>query len=424
MNLKFTIQAGRVFVGTNEKTTVDDVSISISDGKIHRIEKKSTENQTKPSMDASDYIVLPGLIDLHVHLTLDGDGKQATISSNLFQTKEFQTLKAAKHASTTAAAGFTTVRDLGASGAQVIALRDAIESGMFSGPRIFAAGIPLSETGGHADNYVWPGRICDGADDVRKAVREQIRMGADCIKICASAGGGGGSMRENPNHSEFSVSEISVAVEEAHAKYKKVAAHAHSTAGMINAALSGVDTIEHGLFMTNESATILKKQNCTLVPTMSAPIMVLKAGVSGGAAEWHVKRVEKYLDMHANSVSLAKKTGIPIAFGTDVGTTSNFHGTNAKEFGFLVEKGGLSAGEALLAATGNAAKALGMEQYFGSIETGKFADFTIVKHDPLDDIKTLEDPSNIVAVMKEGKLLKCIDSSLRSDETEVEHESI
>jgi imidazolonepropionase-like amidohydrolase len=403
------------FPGTDSSTVYQDVYIETRDSRIVKIYKKGEVPRDLPSdveIDATNYFVLPGLTDLHVHLTHNGESRQSTYASP--KSSEYQTLTALKNSMKSLEAGFTTLRDAGATGAQVIALRDAIENKVVRGPRIFAAGIPIGATGGHADGLSFRGRICDGPDEVRKGVREQIKMGADLIKLMASQGGGGGSPRENPNEPELTIAEISTAVEEAHSRHRKVAAHAHSTIGIKNAIRGGVDTIEHGLFMDSEACALMNERETILVPTMSAPIMVAKAGQKMGDSDWHVKRVLSYLDIHGKSVRLAKEAGIPIGFGTDSGTVSNFHGENAKEFGFLVSSGGLSEGEALYASTGVAATALGLQSELGTIGEGRFADLIFVKGNPLEKIESITDPANIRMVMKEGRIEKCLDPKLWS----------
>ena len=405
------IISGVLFLGTDTKSALHNASILVSNGKIRKVAsgRLAEEDQrgVTREIDARNYTVLPGLTDLHVHLSSTAE---ANYLLSAYETTEYAAVRAQHYALKTLEAGFTTVRDAGASGPQIIALRDAINNGFAEGPRIYAAGKVLSETGGHADSPFPKGRICDGVDDCRKATREQIKMGADFIKICTS--GGGMSRGDDPNEPQLTISEVSAIVEEAHVKHKRVAAHAQSNKGIRNAVLADVDTIEHALYLDPETCEMIKQKGSIIVPTMVSPIMTSRNGLKAGIPEWAVRKTTAALEPHQKSLRMAKEMGVKIGFGTDAGTPFNFHGSNALEFGFLIERGNLTNGEALFAATGLAAQALGADKKFGTVVEGKLADLIVVKGDPTKDVKCLEDPNNVKMVIKEGTIMKDTEKSL------------
>jgi imidazolonepropionase-like amidohydrolase len=220
------------------------------------------------------------------------------------------------------------------------------------------------------------------------------------------------SSQDDPNEPQFTVEEISAIVEEAHFKHRKVAAHAQANIGIRNAVKCGVDTIEHALNLDEETCREMIAKQTIIVPTMVSPLMTSTYGASAGVPEWAVRKTTEALEPHKRSVSMAKRMGVKIGFGTDGGTPFNYHGANAKEFKIMVERGGLSEGEALLAATGIAAEALGKKKMMGSLEAGKVADIVVVKGDPLANIACLEDPANIVLVLKDGKVEKKTESRI------------
>ena len=399
------LKTGPAFLGTGVNGFVDKSSILIKGGKFEQIYAGRAPHDSNldihQEIDLENYYVVPGLIDLHVHLCMSGE---ADFARKILETPDYETMKAYSNAKKALNAGFTTLRDAGSSGYQVVALRDSISNGLVEGPRIFAAGKILTETGGHADTPFLRGRICDGKDEVRKAVREQVKNGVDFIKITCS--GGGMSPQDNPKHSQFSPEEISAAVVEAHSKDRKVAAHAQSNTGIRNSVISGIDTIEHALYLDREACDLIIERGCTIVPTMISPVMTAKNGRGNGVPDWAIEKTDIAIDAHKVSVTLAHDLGVKIGFGTDAGTPFNYHGSNANEFEMLVDSGGLTPEEALYSATGIAAEALDKKDILGTITKGAFADLVVVKGDPSSDIRCLKSPENIKLVIKEGKIIK------------------
>ncbi|MDG6994696.1 MAG: amidohydrolase family protein [Nitrososphaerota archaeon] len=409
---KLVIKAGRLFTGNSPSEVIDDATIVVEGGKVKAVYRKDeSEAQTGIlELDARNYFVMPGLIDVHVHLLFPGN---PDLSASMVEQPEYQTIRAQYHASKTLDAGFTTVRDLGASGYEIIALRDAISQRIARGPRIFAAGRILTETGGHGDTPYFKGRVCDGAADCVRATREQIKMTADVIKICVS--GGGLSPQDDPRDSQFTREEIAAIATEAHSKRRKVAAHTQSDVGTRNALASGVDTIEHGVRLDEEICKTMIANGNVLVPTMSAPeLMVRNQKEEGGLPDWAVRKVGEAIDLHRKSVRLAHDLGVNVALGTDAGTPFNHHGANAGELALLTSFGGFTNGEALYSATHIGAIAVGREDALGSLSEGKSADIIAVKGDPFQDIGSVAVPDNVRLVIKEGNVEKNLDTSFTS----------
>ncbi len=410
------VKAGSLFQGTDATSVINEVSILIVDGEIQAIYPKGEMKETSVDreIDARNHFVMPGMVDLHVHLTASGE---ANYISRMLESVEYSVLQAQHNATKTLEAGFTTVRDVGSKNYGVIALKNAIKNGITRGPRILAAGKALTETGGHGDTpYFFQnipysnGRVCDGVDEVRKAVREQIKMGADLIKIHSS--GGHGSPQDDPNQPQFTLEEISNIVSEAHSKNRRVAAHAQSRIGIRNALEGGVDSIEHASDLDEELCRIIKERERIIVPTLIPGMMAVQHGVKSGISEWSVKKSEASLERARRSVKLAYQNNVKIGFGTDAGTPFNFHGINALEFRLLVEHAGMQTSDAIYSATGLAAEALGLEGVLGSISQGKVADIVIVKGNPIDNISCLEDVGNIKMVIKDGLIEKNTDARL------------
>ena len=333
------------------------------------------------SIDLGESWILPGLGDGHVHLSFD---RTAAPSASAFDrggiSRSTTSLDAWLNARKTLAAGFTTVRDLASNSESVFALRNAIEAGRLPGPRILVSGLPISSTGGHGD-FTPPGTphtgpdesgLCDGVEECRRAVREQIKRRADVIKIMAT----GGFASRSGTSQHFTEEEMRAAIEAAHLRGIKVTTHAYDPLGILAALRAGVDSVEHGIFVNNEGLALMKQRGVWLVPTL----------VTTGERGDYVAR--------------AHKAGVGIAFGTDSGMTP--HGQNAREFPLLVAAG-LTPTEALLTATRNFAAMTGLEKDIGTLEPGKLADLIAVGANPLDDIQVLQ---KVEFVMKSGRVFK------------------
>ncbi len=333
--------------------------------------------------------LLPGLINCHVHLCLGGeaDPVRPLVDDPLALT----TLKAALRARRTVAAGVTTVRDLGGKDYLELSVKRAIDEGLIPGPRVVAAGRGICMTGGHG---WWFGREADGADDVRRAVREQLKAGVDVIKIFAT--GGVMTPGVEPGSLQLTEAEIRAAVEEARKAGRRVAAHAQAATGIRYCVDAGITTIEHGVFLDADLAGRMKRDGVFLVPTLFAPRAIAEGGEAAGIPAFMVRKAREVLDAHGRSFELAVRAGVPIAAGTDAGTPLNPHGSMVPELEMMIGLG-LHPLEALRAATSGAASALGLDLEIGRVAPGFVADLLAVAGDPLADIRALEDVRLVLA---------------------------
>ncbi|HMJ71018.1 MAG TPA: amidohydrolase family protein [Cyclobacteriaceae bacterium] len=384
------------------------VTIVVDSNRIVSVNKGFTApGKNDKLIDLSKKTVMPGLIDLHVHL------ESETSSNSLL--KKF-TLNEADiafnstvYARKNLMAGFTTVRDCGGSGVN-ISLRNAVNAGIVVGPRIFTAGKSLATTGGHADPTNGSKRdlmgdpgpkdgVINGPDDARKAVRQRYKDGADFIKITAT--GGVLSVAKDGSGPQFTQEEVNAIVETAKDYGLHTAAHAHGAEGMKRAVLAGITTIEHGTLMTDEVMDLMKQKGTYHVATIIAGRSAAEYAKIKGY--YHPLVVPKALEIGSKiqeNFGKAYKKGLKIAFGTDAGVFP--HGQNAREFGYMVE-GGMPAIEALLAAMQVNANILGMGDKIGSLEGGKLADIVAVDENPVNNIKTME---KVTFVMKDGVVYK------------------
>jgi imidazolonepropionase-like amidohydrolase len=359
-------------------------------------------------IDLSKSFVLPGLIEGHDHITIKSGRNRRVWDTTVDDAS--QALYGAYHARLTLEAGFTTVRDVGSFGNSAVALRNAINEGVITGPRLLVAGHFITTVGGHGDistGYIptvetalLHDGICSGADDCRRAVRQQVKNGSDLIKVMAT--GGVTSDVDSGTGKAFTDEELRAIVETAHELGRKVAAHAHSAAG-INAALrAGVDSIEHGTFIDDESIRLFKEHGASLVATISVGDLLLQKVNDPSTPYPQVVR-EKARDVvpHlAASTLKAYRAGVTIVFGTDASEPE--HGRNADEFLSLV-RAGLPPMEAIKAATVNGAALLGLSREIGTIEPGKAADIIATSGSPLDDISELQ---RVRFVMHDGAIVR------------------
>ena len=353
-------------------------------------------------IDLGNKTLLPGLIDMHTHLT--GDPQDAGYSI-IAKSVPRVTLTGAKNARVTLQAGFTTVRDVGADAYTDIGLRDAINDGDVPGPRMAASGPPLSITGGHCDDTMHAPEfkitslgVADGVDEALKVTRRNIKYGADVIKICAT--GGVLSFGDDPRTSQYTLEELKAIVSDAHRLGRKAAAHAHGGDGIKLAVLAGVDSIEHGSYIDDEGIKLMKEHKTWLVPTLYLGDWLIENAEAIKLPKPLLEKAKVVLPIARQNVGRAIKAGVPIAFGTDAAVYP--HGLNAREFGVLV-KLGMTPIQAIRTATVNASELLGWTDRVGTIEAGKFADMIAVDGEPLKDVKTLE---NVQWVMKGGAVVK------------------
>ena len=358
-------------------------------------------------IDLGDSTILPGLIDAHVHLLLQGDVTTEEYDNQLFkESMPYRALRASRAAKIGLSHGFTTMRDLETEGAMYtdVDLKRAINNGIIDGPRLQVSTRAMSVTGGYGPagyspevSYPYGVQLVDGAENGRKAVREQIFHGADWIKVYADRSyfiDKDGKLSSIPT---FTRDEMKAIVDEAHRLRHKVAAHAMARPGIENALMSGVDSIEHGISIDNDLLDFMVAHGVFLCPTLSVTEFVAPGRVAEGRAIWG-----KIPEFHRDSFNRAVKKGVKIAFGTDAGGFAWDALNEAKEFSWMT-KFGMTPQQALDTATRNAAQLLDMDSQIGSIEPGKFADIVAVPGNPLTDIAVME---KVSFVMKDGTVVK------------------
>jgi imidazolonepropionase-like amidohydrolase len=383
------------------------VSIAVRDGKIAAV----TDGYARPRngetvLDLRQYTVLPGLMDMHTHLTSQNSPQSYT--EPFFLDPADYALRATMHARRTLLAGFTTVRDLGDRNGVAIALRDAIAKGWVMGPRIFTSSKSIATTGGHGDstnglNHEFTGSpgpeegVINSPEEARRAVRQRYKEGADLIKITAT--GGVLSLAASGQNPQFVAEELEAIVATAHDYGFTVAVHAHGAEGMKRAVEAGVDSIEHGTFMTDEIMQLMKQRGTYYVPTISAGKWVAARAAEEGYFPDVVRPKAAAIGPQiAETFARAHHAGVKIAFGTDSGVGP--HGENAREFVYMVE-GGMTPLAAIQAATLEAARLMRVHDRLGSIEPGKIADIIAVRGDPLQRIEVMLD---VPFVMKDGRV--------------------
>lgn len=400
------VKAARLFDATDERMRSGAV-VLIHDGVIVAVGTGTPIPADARVVDLGDATLLPGFIDVHSHLTLESDADYYRhLFKQMMRTQSEQAFYAAANAKATLAAGFTTVRHVGARYFIDIGLRNAINAGLTDGPRILASGNPITARGGSCDQPPFPEErvapktpldgVCSGAAECREAVRSQMNHGADVIKVCVS----GGVLSWDPvDVPQLTRDEIDAIVSEAHNWGRKVAAHAHGDTAARTAVEAGVDSIEHGSFLSEPTLRLMKAKGTYLVPTATAldwvrrndsnypPLIAEKARTAAAA--------------HGAMVRAALRVGTPIAAGTDMSVVDKGHGKNAIEMVLLAGLG-MRPGAALLAATREAARLLGIERQVGTIEVGKDADLVAVAGDPLVDIAATQRP---VFVMQRGRIV-------------------
>jgi imidazolonepropionase-like amidohydrolase len=400
------LKAARVFTATSERPLTPGMVVVEGDH-ITQVGQSLTVPPGAQVIDLGDATLLPGFIDAHVHMSMEGsDDWYHDFYQDALRFPSEQALYAAKYARVTLAAGFTTVRDLGSHDYVALGLRNAIRAGVADGPRMLIANYGVGSTAGHADNAPFPPDrvkpwgtqqgICNGAAQCREAVRYQIKYGADVIKCMPS--GGVLSLSDPVDVPELTREEMDAIVSEAHAWHRKVAAHCHGDEAARIAIAAGVDSIEHGSFLKDDTLRLMKEKGVYLVPTLFAgfwvgekadhfpPPIAVKARAAAAQMQSMFQR--------------AMKIGVKVAFGTDSAVEP--HGLDAREFALMV-KNGMTPAQALISATASGADLLGLADQIGTLEPGKLADLVAVPGDPLQDIRQTE---KVSFVMQGGKVVK------------------
>jgi imidazolonepropionase-like amidohydrolase len=378
------------------------------DGAVIRGVGAGAPPQTIPSgakrVDVAGKTILPGLIDCHVHVCLDGGPSPAHQLGS--ESYAMTVLRAARNAQRLVRSGVTTVRDLSSRccsepsgpGGVAFNLAQAIAQGICTGPRILQAGSAICMTGGHG---YWFGHEADGPDGVRQAVRSELKNRAQVIKFMAT--GGIATMTPGDRFAaQLTAEEMAAGVEEARKMGARTAAHAEGAEGIKNALRAGVDSIEHGTYLDDEALGMMLDRETYYVPTVAVRRRIAEDGARGGVPPFILDVVQRVLERHVQSLEKARKAGVRIALGTDAGASMFPHGESARELVELVAAG-FSPMEALRAGTAHAAELLGMQDQIGTLEDGKRADLVVVDGDPLSDIRMLQDVNRIEAVLVDGE---------------------
>lgn len=392
------ICGARLFDGSGAIPLKDGVLL-IKDDKIEATGARGSLSLPSEAeiIDASGMTVIPGLIDAHIHLDLHGMAD--TYQENQVEDK-LRTLRAAQEMEDTLRAGFTTVRNVGSCNGIDFAVKQGIEAGYQKGPRILTAGRIVSMTCSGTEYFDGMYRVADGADECRKAAREQLKEGADFLKLMAT----GAVMNPGgvPGAAQLNQNEIRAVVEEGLKLGKHTAAHAHAAKGIMNAVKAGCRTIEHGTLADEAALEAIAQAGAYLVPTLSLHALFQE----------HAQEIPKFMaeksqamqGAYEDVVRQAMKIGVKLALGTDAGVNYFYHGLNASEIVYYVKSGIMSAMQALVTATKGTAEAIMLDDLVGSLQPGKLADVVVLKEDPLTDIQVLTEPDNIAMVFKGGEL--------------------
>jgi imidazolonepropionase-like amidohydrolase len=351
-------------------------------------------------VDLGDRTVMPGLIDVHTHITGEPNFDPYF---ELTQTDAKEAIQGVANARTTLMAGFTTIRNVGAGGYTDVDLRDAINQGLVPGPHMQVSGPPLGITGGHCDENLLPIKyhvtgdgVADGIAGVQQKVRQNIKYGVDLIKICAT--GGVLSKGDDPQASQYTIEEMRAIVADAHRLGRKVAAHAHGSQGILWATEAGVDSIEHGSYIDDASIAAMKKNGTYLVPTLYLEDWMIE---KGNLPPIYQQKMKDTIVVAKKNIKHAMESGVKIALGTDAAVYP--HGLNAHELDVYVNQMGMTPLAAVQSATINAADLMGWSGKTGSIEPGHWADMIAVERNPLEDVRVLQ---HVSFVMKGGNVYK------------------
>ncbi len=379
------LRAGILYDGTLDEPR-RNVDVEIDEGRV--VDVRSAGDGT--AYDRSAPCVTPGLVNAHVHLEMSGEPN--TMAAIASMTQNQRVLHAVENVAKTLRSGVTTVRDVGSSYGIAADIRDAIQADRIPGPRMRVSGYVLCMTGGHG---YFVGREIDGPWDARKAVREQMKGGADCIKMIAT----GGVLTKGavPGIAQLMPEELAAGIDEAHRHGLRVASHAIGTEGIKNALRAGIDSIEHGHLLDDEAIELFKANGAYLVPTLTAPTCILEQAHRGAQPEFVVRKAQALADAMASNVRRAYEAGVKVAGGSDAGTPYNYHDRYAYEVELMHEMLGMTPQAALHAATAVAAELIGLHR--GIVAAGEPADILLLNDDAGSNIRALREPA---AVMKAG----------------------
>jgi imidazolonepropionase-like amidohydrolase len=403
------IRAGSLIDGSG-RDPIRNATILIDGNQIMGIDPSGAVPRDAEVIDASGMTVMPGMIDCHVHLLFELESVQQQQLTPFSLT----VAKGLQNARKTLEAGITSARDAGGTPRGV---KLAIDQGLVPGPRLRISVNVMSQSGGHGDDTMpngavvpliptspeIPHAVADGVEEVRRVVRSLLRAGADVIKLCST--GGVLSPADEPDASQFSPEEIATIVYEARAAGKPAMAHAQGTQGIKNAVLAGVASIEHGIYLTEEVCAAMKQRGTYLVPTLIAPLWVLRRAEAdpNSVPPYGVRKSKEVMEVHKASFRMAAELGVPIAMGTDMAVGP--HGMNAEELERMCD-GGLTPMQAIVATTKTAAECIRLGDKVGTLEPGKLADLLVVDGDPLADIRVLQDKDKLALIMKDGRAFK------------------
>ena len=404
--MKKVIKCGTLFTSTSQGI-LKDVSIVIEDNKIEAVVPSSQVGKMEAEIiDLSDKFVMPGLIDAHCHVVMDGAANSTALMH--ITTDGDYCIEGVLNAKRNLMAGFTTIRDECGVNFVDVAIKKAINQGRIDGPRMLVSGMALSATGGHGDDHYRPGMgngtgmalICNSPDECRKAARYTFKHGADQIKIMGT--GGVMSMGDEPGAPEFTYEELKAALDIANSRGRISSVHAHGAEGIKNAIRAGIRSVEHGMLMDDECIDMMVEYGVYLVPTIIAAVGIVEKGVASGIHPENVAKAELCLKNHNDNLKKCRAKGVKICFGTDAGTPFNFHGEQTREFELMVNAG-YTPEEVLIAATRTNAEMMKMDSQIGTVEAGKFADIVAFDESPLENIKIM---NAVSFIMKDGKVYK------------------
>lgn len=409
MDIRYTALKGGTLIDGTGNAPLSNAVIVIKGERIETVGglDATTFPEDAKIIDTDGKTIMPGLIDAHLHLA---GIRSMNPLIYLSEPTALRGMRMVMDAWKLLDSGFTTIRDCGNSKNLSLHLKKVIDDGSIIGPRIVACGAIICQTGGHGDlAHFLPidwvkqrgiGRFADGVEECRKAAREQLREGADFLKLCSS--GGVLSEKDLPTSCQYTVEEISAVVEEAHNAGVKTASHAHANRGIRNALLAGVDTIEHGFYLDDEIIETMFKQGTLYIPTLTIMDVIATKGPEAGVPAFAVNKAKEHYEAHLKSFERACQTDVKIGCGTDYnGSPITPMGDNAIELELQV-KAGRAPMDVIVSATKFNAEALGLGDNLGTIESGKLADLIVVNGDPLSDITVLRDKANIVRVFKGG----------------------